>query len=174
MSEPVTIDRLPLLLLIALWVTTLGILVSPEPEAGFSIAHARVPGMEQGDTGLQRHADTLTWSWLFGVTMIAVVGVLMIWGSQSRWTDRLGRLLLAATLVLEVIFTAMCWSYRQQLSDPTATTFFAGFPPGTAWQLYGMGLAPFLFVGLYVFFFRQRIVTEATASGFDRLTDRPG
>ena len=161
--------RLPPLLLITLWVATVGILLSPEPEAGFAIPHDRVPGIEQGDDGGQRHGHTLTWSWLFGSALIIIVGVLMIWGSQSRWTDRLGRSLVAATLVVEVIFTAMCWSYHRQLADPAAVSFFGSFPAGTAWQLYGMGLVPFLFVGIYVGFFRRRIVTDKTTAAFSRL-----
>ena len=157
------------LLLIASWMISVAILMSPEPTAGFAIPHDEIPKMERGDDGLQRHEHTLVLGWLYGVVLIATFGGLMAWSSRARWNSLMGGLLVGCTLIVTGVFSAMCWSYQRQLVDPATVSFFGSFPASTAWQLYGMGLVPFLFVGIYVGFFRRRIGTDKTTAAFSRL-----
>ena len=82
----------------------------------------------------------------------------------------MGGLLITTTVIVEGVFAAMCWSYHRQLANPDATPFFGSFPASTAWQLYGMGSIPFLFVGIYVVFFRRQIVTDRTSAEFPHLS----
>lgn len=158
------------LLLIASWGVTVAILLSPEPVAGFAIPHDVIPKMEQGDNGQLRHEHTLLLGWMFGVLLIATFGGLMVWSSGARCNSLMGGLLVATTLIFEGVFSAMCWSYHRQLADPAAVSFFGSFPAGTAWQLYGMGAIPFLFVGIYVGFFSRQIVTPRTTAEFPHLS----
>ena len=158
------------LLLTAAWTVTVAILLSPEPAAGFAIPHDEIPKMEQGGDGAQRHEHTLLLGWMFGVLLIAAFGGLIGWGSGTPWGSLMGGLLITTTVIVEGVFAAMCWSYHRQLANPDATPFFGSFPAGTAWQLYGMGSIPFLFVGIYVVFFRRQIVTDRTSAEFPHLS----
>lgn len=168
------------LLLVASWTVTIAILVTPEPATGFSIPHdpvhlqgrdVELPRMEQGGDSSQRHADTLVLGWLFGSLLIATFGGLMTWSSQVRCRSLMGVLLVGSTLVTEAAFSAMCWNYHRQPNDPSDISFFGLFPASTAWQLYGVGLVPFLFVGIYVGFFRRQILTHEAAAEFSRLSN---
>lgn len=162
------------LLLVASWTVTLSILLSPEPVSGFGIPHDVVPKMEQGNDGTLRHEHTLLLGWMFGVLLIATFGGLIGWGSGTRWGSLMGGLLITTILIVEGVFSAMCWSYHRQLADPVATPFLGSFPASTAWQLYGMGSIPFLFVGIYVGFFRRQIVTDRTSAEFQHLSKSSG
>ena len=104
-----------------------------------------------------------------GVLLIATFGGLMGWSSGAHCNSLMGGLLVATTLIFEGVFSAMCWSYHRQLADPASVSFFGSFPAGTAWQLYGMGAIPFLFVGIYVGFFGRQIVTDRTTAEFPHL-----
>lgn len=166
--------RLPLLLFVILlgMCAVVGWLALQEPavnQAG--IAHPDHPAMALGADGGARHHGLLGVGFTFAALIVACFVGLLFFALQRRGEPTPGRgaILLAAALYLGV-FVALFATYARYLERPGALVL--GFPPPTAWMLYGVFGIPLLFILIYVVRFNEWVFGAAEETEYEKLLER--
>ena len=168
-------NLLPGIILIAMWGALVWVFLTPEPEQSHGFAHHRFSEMDQGGAGTTRHGQVLVCGWFLGTSMIAIFVGLLAWGSEQaldaadhatrRWT------FVFSGLVYAGIFTILMVCYADSLRQPEMPAYIGSFPAATWWLLFGVWLAPGLFVGIFVFGFSRWFVTPQAMIQFRKLID---
>lgn len=152
-----------------LLVATLGsaLWLAPADEATMA-PHPDHPSMLRAATG-GSHAIR-GWGYAVGLSILLLMTVCVLLGltKQGR-LGRLGLVILAGCVGLALVFTALVVTY-----DGVPGGFFGGFPPATAWMLYGIwGFPALLLFGLSAVF-RRIWLTEEDVERFRQvLAERP-
>ena len=159
---------IPAILLIALWGVVLAILLTPEVPNGHGYQHSRFAEMDKGGNGADRHESLFIAGWMFGLLLIAFFVSLLLWGTTTRkhWL-----LFLVGGLIYEGVFGMLCFSYWKSLTDPNVA-FIGSFPASVSWLLFGIGLTPAFFIGLYVIYYDRLIFPTENARKFELLVQQ--
>ena len=123
-------------------------LIYPAPAEIMAAPHPDYPSMLRSGTASPGGPWTLRAGYLTGLLVIFLMTVTSMVGIRSD--DRRGqRLMITASLVYAATFIAMAVSYSNYVEHGFTGTIL-GFPPPTAWMLYGMWHIPWLMVFVYV------------------------
>ena len=109
-------------------------------------------------------ASLLGWGYAVGLAILFAMTVCIVLGvRKSGAVGNLGRRLILGCIGVGLIFTALVWTYRG--AGPT-TGFVGGFPPATAWMIYGMWWFPGLMLVTMAVAFRRTWLTDADLESF--------
>ena len=169
---------IPPILLFAAWLVVFVVFMTPQSPAGYAIPHARIPEMDQGGPGLERHREVFVSGWVFGSIQIAGFVSLLAWvilpadgkssAGQPRFSLREGAFFLG-WVVFESVFSMMCWTYYRSVTEAEPLAFLGSFPMATGLLIYGMWLTPGIFIVLYVVFFDRWIISPKKLESFHQL-----
>jgi hypothetical protein len=125
--------------------------------------------MEQGGSGPDRHGHLLTYGWVLGLLEIAVfVGFLAFGTRRQGEANPLRSRFLIGGLVYAGVFTLIILTYRNFLAGDQQV-FLGWFPAPTSLMLFGMYLAPYYFVVLYVVSFDSTIARPEDMERFQEM-----
>lgn len=161
---------IPPILLTLLWVVVLAILCTPESPHGHGFTHPQIAEMDRGGAGLERHGSVLVLGWLFGSVLIALFVGLLAHGTLPRQRYKVAVFVLGL-LLYEGVFGMLCLTYGASLDNPQTPLFWGPFPAATSWLLFGVWLAPFFFIALYVVFFDRWVMPPDHAKRFEELVE---
>ena len=174
--------RIPVAILVALWVVVLVILLTPETPNGHGLPHSTYKEMDQGGDGVERHKALLLSGWVFGSLLIAFFVSLLAWGmfrqpfkAETTGVNRITGstlhlwMFLIGGLLYEGVFGMMCLTYRDSLTRPGDVDFIGPFPSSVSWLLFGIWLFPAYFIVLYVILFDRYIVPPQKIQQFEEL-----
>jgi hypothetical protein len=150
---------------LAVWISS----IEPPPNAT-GVAHAMIAGMKQGGDGLQRAEPVFVLGTLFGLLIFGAALSAVYLGVPEAYRSaafKLGFSICACLLLLS--WFGLVWTYHNYIHDPTASGFFLGFPAPTAWLLYGIWLAPFGLIVLYIYGYRRWIFPPEAEEKFKQL-----
>jgi hypothetical protein len=132
------VAKIPLLILILMWVAVIGVMMLPEVEGGYGVDHQDFPTMKHGGSGSARHAEVLWYGWVFGALVFALVVSLVAVGSAKKNSLRgFGPWLAVEAAALIGIWTWLIVAYRGYMTEPTHELFL-GFPAPTAIMIYAL------------------------------------
>ncbi|MFN4258375.1 MAG: hypothetical protein ACK4RK_03705 [Gemmataceae bacterium] len=156
-------------LLLAIWCVLGAVLWVEETSAGGAAAHPHFQTMDQGGSGQLRHGPLLGQALALGVLEIAVFVAFLGFGIGNRpGAERLRRRLLLGGLLYTGVFALVVWTYQNFLAGDQEV-FIGPFPAPTALMLFGMYLAPYYFVILYVVSFDRWIARPEDLAAFQKL-----
>ena len=124
--------------------------------------------MNQGGTAA-RHAGLGVIGWVFGAAQILLYGACLPIGLKQNDEVRASwrRWLLVFTLIYLLTFTALIVSYFNQAEPPPGVLL--GLPTSTVLFVFGMWIAPAVFVVLYSINYRRWVYDEDDAQRFAEL-----
>lgn len=118
---------------------------------------------------MSRSTTTHILAYLFGLMATGTLCLFLIVGAIRKGRlDGIRPWLILATLVYLIVYTLTYLSDVHYV-ETEHTRFLLGWPIPTAWMIYAMWAAPLLFVCIYVFKFRDWILTEEDESRFSEL-----
>ena len=144
------------------------ILVVPAAPNGRGLPHPEIAGMFVGGDP-SRHLELMGLGWVFAMLMSGLCSALLWLGfvTKHRRPGR-RRALLFSLPWLPIVFTGLFSSYDRFMVDP-ASGWWWGLPGATAWMLYGLWLAPLVFVVVYVAGFERWVYGPEEAKRFEAL-----
>jgi len=163
----------PALILIVMWSAVFWIFSVPEMDTGHGFAHEQFSEMDQGGDGAVRHDGIIFPGWLLASSIIFIFGGLLAWAAEKSYqathvtVRRLAFLI--SMLVYETVFTILFLEYADSLAAPDDPPFIGSFPAATWWLLFGVWLAPGLFIAIFVGGFHRWIATPAALAKFHDL-----
>ena len=165
MKQPIVL----LLLLAAMCVVIVIVLLQQEVGQGHGFAHTTYQEtMQQGGSGLERHANVRWLGLAFGVLQIGFFVGCLILGlkkdSGKAWVYFLCGIAFAAVFAWMVVAD-------QQYAKGESTSLVLGFPLPTTLMLFGVGGVPLVFVLLYMLKFDQWILTPEDFARFEKLVE---
>ena len=167
--------RLPIVLFVILLAMcgVVGWLAFQEPAANQAgIAHPDHPAMALGADGVARHQGLLGVGFLFAFLIVAFFIGLLFFGLQRRGEAVRGWAPILAVAVLFVgVFVALFVTYARYMESPDPQRLFLGFPPPTAWMLYGVWGVPLLFIVLYVIRFNEWVFGASEETAYQDLLE---
>lgn len=112
----------------------------------------------------------LAWGYTVGLAILSLMTVCIVLGvRKSGIVGTLGRRLVLGCAGVAVIFTLLVWTYRGTHAE---SGLFGGFPPATAWMIYGIWWFPgIMLVGMSVAF-RRTWLTDEQIEAFRALVAR--
>jgi hypothetical protein len=158
---------LPGIFLAALWAAVVWIAMTPEAAGGHGAVHSRFAQMDQGGSGLVRHAPVFAAAWTLGSLMIALFVCLLAW--QTKGGRRSLPWFFAGGLLYEAVFSLMCFTYWRSLASPALVPFWGSFPVPVAWLVYGIWLFPGFFIAVYVARFDEWILPAESMRRFESI-----
>lgn len=168
--------RILLSLLLALCLLLGWLWTQPEPPGAAGQPHPLFETMMQGGPEGAR-LDLWPAGTLFGGLAISLFVALVAFGLRrdGATTGRGGAgsaALWIGWLLYLGVFLALSFSYRSYATTG-APELILGFPPPTAWMLFGLWPAPLWFVLLYVLQFDRRVLTKEELRRFEeRVAER--
>jgi hypothetical protein len=137
------------------------------------IAHPDHPAMALGADGAARHDDLLGVGFLFAALIVAFFVGLLFFALQRRGepTPGKGTILVSGAVFLGA-FVALFLTYSRYLRAPDPERLFLGFPPPTAWMLYGVWGIPVVFVLIYVIRFNEWVFGAGEETEYEKLLER--
>lgn len=136
--------------------------VRPHPEHG-SVLQATGP----------ESASLVGWGLAFGLATLALMTVCILLGVRKAGAvGTLGRRLALGCAVLAALFTALVWTYVRPHDLDSADAFVGGFPPATAWMIYGIWWFPGLMLLAMSLAFRRTWLTDEQVDAFRALLAR--
>ena len=159
------------ILLVSVWIVLGAAIHLRDGGTEYGSDHAGHTEMKAGGSGELRHGDILLVGWLFGVLEVAIFVTLLSLGLRRRKdSGGQGGLLFFGGVVFAGVMTALFLSYRQYMtaSEPS---FLGPFPTPTAIMIFGIWLAPLIFVALYMVFFDRWIVSEDDLKRFKHILE---
>jgi hypothetical protein len=122
-------------------------IIYPAPPDFAAAPHPDYPGMLRSGTSSPGGPWTIWAGYLTGLLVIFMLGATSLVGIRSD-DRRSQRLMIGATLVYAATFVGMAVSYTNYVERGFTGTIL-GFPPPTAWMIYGMWHVPWLMVLVY-------------------------
>ena len=159
------------ILLVSVWIVLGAAIHLRDGGTEYRSAHADHTEMHAGGSGELRHGHILLVGWLFAVLEVAIFVTLLSLGLRRRKdSGGQGWLLFFGGVVCAGVMTALFLSYRQYMtaSEPS---FLGPFPTPTSIMIFGIWLAPVIFVVLYVVFFDRWIVSEDDLKRFKHILE---
>lgn len=131
-----------------------------QPAASTGTAHASIAGMQVGGNGPARFEPVAIIVLIMFSAILIMMGTLLYMGiSKHRRTHRARIWIATGTVALLFVWWSMFGSYSAYLASGDFQMFL-GFPLPTAFTVYGLWLAGFIFVIAYVLGFRTFVLTE--------------
>lgn len=145
-------------------------LFAGEPPAGAAGGpHPDFATMQVGGDP-SRHETTLLPAFLFVVLQILIFAGLLFMAVGRRLSRRGGALWLSiGTAALLGAFVGLFSSYRGFLQTGSEAALALSFPVPSAWMLYGVWIAPLVFIALYVVRFDDWILLPEDRKRFEEL-----
>lgn len=125
----------------------------------------------------ERHLGTLWLGWLTALLQAALFVGLLVLGIRRGARPVPGRrVFLLGLAIYLAVFSLLFLSYRRFMASPqdAVDEVFWSFPAPTAWMLYGVWIAPIVFVGLYMVLFEDWIYGGAEEKKFRELLAKHG
>ncbi|HVS13737.1 MAG TPA: hypothetical protein VMV46_07425 [Thermoanaerobaculia bacterium] len=169
-------SRLPLVLFVLLLglCGVVGWLAIQEPavnQAG--LAHPDHPAMALGADGAARHQGVLGVGLLFASLIVAFFVSLLFFGLRRAGEPVPGKVLILTVGGLFLgAFVALFVTYSRYLESPDPEALALGFPPPTAWMLYGVWGIPLLFIAIYVTRFKEWVYGAGDETEYQNLLER--
>ena len=137
-----------------------------EPDRSHGFPHATfADSMQQGGSGVERHAVVRWWGLAFGTLQIIFFVSCLVLGvrdsQRPRWIFLLGGLAYMAT------FWALVFADYAYAQDD-APSLVLGFPLPTALMLYGLWSIPLVFMVFYIVRFERCILDPQELEEFQR------
>lgn len=127
--------------------------------------------MLRGGESMSTSSVTNVLAYLFGLMATGTLCLFLIVGAIRKGRlDGIRPWLILASLVYLIVFTLTYLSDVHYVASEHSR-FFLGWPVPTAWMIYAMWSAPLLFMFIYVFKFRDWILTEEDESRFSELVN---
>ncbi|MHC4994282.1 MAG: hypothetical protein ACYTGQ_04425 [Planctomycetota bacterium] len=164
-----------LLLLALLWGALGWAVVAEWPSyadgAPMTRPHEDHPAMSVG-AGITTRDEALWWPGLFlGLSVVLLLVYCIGWGVGFGGSDRRFSVGLALGGVLfGGVFIGMMRAWTGYLAGDAAT--LGSFPAAAGWVVYGVWLAPVVFIGLYVIGFHRWVYTPEDERRFQGLKDQ--
>jgi hypothetical protein len=173
-----------LCLLLAMCVTVGAALFTPEPRDGQGVPHDQYSDMLQGSPTPPSEWITFL-GWTFGVLQIALFVTCMTLGVSRRpFAADATPSAIASRRLLVLLFAAGAAAYvgvwtQIVRTDRAATmsgevTYLGWFPTATSWMLFGLWLAPLVFVAAYIIGFSRWIMPPESLTRFEALVAERG
>ncbi len=126
----------------------------------------------QSTGGLAERPEAIWLGYGMGLLILALMATCVWIGLRKQDAGTpLSRLIMIGFVAYAVVFTAMTITYAAYTRSPSEAAFFGGFPPPTAWMLYGMWHFPLLLVVLYMVRFDRWVLTEQDLQRFRKLVE---
>jgi uncharacterized membrane protein YecN with MAPEG domain len=148
------------------------IIFGPEPAASTGLPHATIDGMRSGGDGLTRFEPVGTITLVMQTALFTLFGVLLYLGVSPHRRTRQSKIWIAAgTTALLLVWWSMYGTYVDYLRSGELRMFL-GFPIPTAFTVFGLWLAGFVFVIAYVVGFRTFVFTEQDEAAYHELLEK--
>jgi len=160
-------------LLYALIILFLGIIallaITPPPANVTGQAHDVYKTMLKGGTSMSADSTTNILAYLFGLCATGLLCLFLILGAIRKGKlDGIRPWLIMAS-VAYLAANSLTYISDSYYVETAHTRFFLGWPVPTAWMIYIMWSTPTLFVLMYIFKFRDWILTEEDEARFEEL-----
>lgn len=169
-------NRLPIVLF-ALLLGLCGVvtwLAFQEPAANqVGLAHPDQPAMALGADGAARHQGLLGLGFVFAALIVVFFVALLFFGLARPREPVRGKVLISVAGALFLgAFVALFVSYSSYMESPDPQKLVLGFPPPTAWMLFGVWGIPLVFISFYVARFNEWVFGAADAKEWEELLER--
>lgn len=158
--------------LIILFLGVIGFLTMTPPPFGVTgQAHDAYNTMLKGGESMSADATTKILAYLFGLCATGTLCLFLILGARRKGSlDGIRPWLILASMAYLIVFTL---TYFSDVSYVTTehNRFFLGWPTPTAWMIYAMWATPALFMFIYIFKFRDWILTDEDEARFKELVE---
>lgn len=160
-------------LLYALVILFLGIIaflaITPPPANVTGQAHDVYKTMLKGGASMSGDSTTNILAYLFGLCATGMLCMFLILGAIRKGKlDGIRPWLILASIAYLIVYSLTYFSDSHYVATGH-NHFFRGWPTPTAWMIYVMWATPVLFVLIYIFKFRDWILTEEDESRFEEL-----
>lgn len=159
-----------ILLLVAIFLLVIGMLFMTEPPAFVTgQPHQEFKTILKGGESMSFNSRTNVLAYAFGLCATGLLCLFLILGAIRKGSlDGIRPWLIGASMVYLIVYSLMYLSDTHYAATGH-TEFVMGWPKPTAWMIYVMWAAPSLFVMIYIFKFRDWILTEADEERFAEL-----
>lgn len=150
-------------------VVIIGLIVGEKPALVTGQPHPEFKTMLKGGESIHSLGGSQVFGYLFGLCSTLLLCLFMAHG--ARRYNQLGSIkpwLILGTVAYLAVFTLTYLSDAAYV-DQSHSEFFLGWPLPTAWMIYAMWFTPVIFVALYVFGFRDWILTEEDEAKFNEI-----
>jgi len=150
------------LVILALW-------FGEKPEYPTGVPHPKYNHILNGGGSISSTGYTTIFGYLFGLCTALTLCIFIMVGSVKN--DRIGTIknyLIFGTVAYIIVYTLTYFSYIDYTTTEH-TEFFLGWPKPTAWMIFGMWSTPIIFVFIYIFRFREWILSEEEEKRFNEL-----
>jgi len=147
----------------------IGLFVGDAPAMVTGQPHPEYKTMLKGGDSIHASSSSNVLGYLFGLCATLLICLFITLGAHRR-----GKLttikpwLIFGTALYLAVYTFTYLSDAAYV-DQNHQAFFLGWPAPTAWMIYAMWFAPLVFVALYVFGFREWILTEEDEARFTEI-----
>lgn len=160
-------------LLYALTIIFLGIIaflaITPPPANVTGQAHDVYKTMLKGGSSMSAESSTNILAYLFGLCATGLLCMFLILGAIRKGKlDGIRPWLIMASIAYLTVYS-LTYMADAHYVETAHNRFFLGWPVPTAWMIYVMWSTPVLFVLMYIFKFRDWILTEEDESRFQDL-----
>jgi len=143
-----------------------------EPDASTGTAHASIDALQVGGDGLARFQPVANIALLTFSAMLIMFGILLYLGiSEHRRTRQCKAWISTGTIALLIVWWSMIGTYSAYLASGEFPMIL-GFPLPTAFTVYGLWLAGFVFVIAYVVGFRSFVFTKDDEEAYHELVEK--
>lgn len=161
-----------LMLLLIVAACVVAIFFVGEPAASTGMAHPAISSMRVGGDGLTRFAPISNIALVMFSAILVMFGILLYLGiSRHRRTRQCKAWITTGTIALLLVWWSMFGTYTAYLASGEFRMFL-GFPLPTAFTVYGLWLAGFVFVIAYVIGFRSFVFTEEDEIAYHELVKK--
>jgi len=157
-------------ILTILFLGIIGMLAMTTPPANVTgHAHDVYKTMLQGGTSMSMNSTTNILAYLFGLCATGLLCLFLILGAIRKGKlDGIRPWLIIASITYLIVYSLTYYSDISYV-ETGHDRFFGGWPMPTAWMIYVMWSTPVLFVLIYIFKFRDWILTVEDESRFEEL-----
>jgi hypothetical protein len=151
-----------------------GWLATQEPAANQAgIAHPDHPAMALGADGAARHEGLLGVGFVFAALIVALFVGLLFFGLRRPREPVPGKgLILGAGALFLGAFGALFVTYSHYIKNPDPAALLLGFPPPTAWMLFGVWGIPVLFIAFYYTRYNEWVFGAGDEAAYRNLLER--
>ncbi len=159
-------------LLLMIGACVVAVFLVEEPAGSTGMPHATIEAMRSGGDGLTRFAPVNTITLVMQSAIFVMFGALLYMGiSVHRRTRQCKFWITAGTIALLFVWWAIYGTFSDYLASGELRMFL-GFPVPTAFTIYGLWLAGFVFVIAYVVGFRSFVFTEQDEIAYQELLEK--
>jgi len=143
--------------------------ITPPPTNVTGQAHETYKTMLKGGTSMTVDSISNTLAYLFGLCATGLLCLFLILGAiRKERLDGIRPWLILSSIAYLIVYSLTYLSDAHYV-DIGHTRFVMGWPIPTAWMIYVMWATPVFFVMIYIFKFRDWILTEDDESRFEEL-----